>query len=137
MDAEAFRSLLPEITDASRPYWLSLRDGQLTVQTCSGCGEHRFPDSPVCPRCLSVQSAWTPASGRGTLWSWTVMHQKYFAAFADEVPYTVGFIQLDEGPFVIGRLLGDPAALACDMPVEAVFEHAPDDRVIAVFRAAS
>jgi len=137
MNAEAFRSLLPEITHVNGPFWLSLRDGQLILQTCSDCGERRFPDSPVCPRCLSAQSTWTPASGRGTLWSWIVMHQKYFAAFADEVPYAVGFIQLDEGPFIISRLLGDPAALACDMVVQAVFEQVLADRTIAVFQAAS
>lgn len=134
MNTSEYAELLPEITDANRAFWDGCRDGELRLQVCSGCGAHRFPDSKVCPRCLSHEAEWKTVSGRGRIWSWVTMHQKYFAAFADEVPYTVIIVELDEGPRVISALVGDAAGLEIGKPVEAVFEQVAGDRVIPKFR---
>lgn len=133
MDAETYPALLPDVTDANRPYWDGCRAGELRLQVCDDCGTHRFPDSAVCPNCLSGRAQWRAVSGRGRVWSWITMHQRYFAAFADEVPYNVAFIHLDEGPYLMSSLVEVPEDLRVDEPVEVVFEAVPGDRVIPRF----
>jgi uncharacterized OB-fold protein len=78
---------------------------------------------------------WVRVSGRGNVWSWIVMHQQYFKAFKDEIPYNVAFIQLEEGPLMMSTVVGVPTgALRCDMPVEVFFEDATEDISIPKFR---
>jgi uncharacterized OB-fold protein len=134
MDAVAYPKLLPAETDANRPFWEGLRAGELRLQSCNACARLRYPESYVCPNCLSPDYTWRAASGRGRLWSWIVMHQRYFPAFADELPYNVAFIRLDEGPYLMSSLVELPDDLRIDEPVEAVFVPVPGDRVIPKFR---
>ena len=134
MNTEQYAALLPEITAVNQPFWDGCAAGELRLQACGQCGRHRFPDSPVCPRCLSARFSWEPVSGEGTLWSWLRMHQRYFPAFADEVPYLVAYVRLAEGPFMISSLAEEPAELSPDLPVRAVFVPSPSGRVICKFR---
>ncbi|PZG36817.1 hypothetical protein C1I98_26240 [Spongiactinospora gelatinilytica] len=121
MNVEAYARLLPDITAANKPFWDGCAAGELRLQTCTECDTHRFPDGPTCPNCLSRSHTWQTVSGTGTLWSWFTMHQKYFPAFADEIPYLVAYIKLSEGPFMISSLVDPPAELELDQPVRAVF----------------
>lgn len=134
MDVDAWLPLLPEVTDDNRPYLDGCRAGQLRLQVCDACGTWRFPPSPVCPRCLSPAATWTAAGGRGRLWSWIVMHQRYFDAFADELPYLVAFVQLEEGPYMVSTLVGPPDDLQIDEPVEVVFEAVTEAVTVPKFR---
>ncbi len=134
MNTEQYATLLPEITSVNQPFWDGCAAGELRLQQCDQCGAHRFPDGPVCPRCLAGAFHWQRVSGTGTLWSWLRMHQRYFPAFADEVPYLVAYIKLAEGPFMVAALAEEPERLEVDMPVEAVFVPSPSGRVIAKFR---
>ncbi|GAA5162655.1 OB-fold domain-containing protein [Pseudonocardia eucalypti] len=136
MDVEAYGALLPEITESNRPFWDGCARGELRLQVCDACGSHRFPDGPVCPRCLSGAFTWKATSGTGRLWSWTTIHQRYLAAFADETPYLVAFVQLDEGPFVVSGLVGEPGELRLDQPVRAVFEPGAHGRTVLKFAVA-
>jgi hypothetical protein len=133
MNLDAHAALLPKITETNRPYWDGCAGGELRLQTCAACGRFRFPDAPVCPNCLSPRYAWRVASGRGVLWSWIVMHQNYLPAFADELPYLVAFVRLDEGPYLISTLLDPPDNLRCDQPVEVVFDRV-GERTLPKFR---
>jgi uncharacterized OB-fold protein len=134
MDAETYPALLPPLTETNQPYWDGCRAGELRLQTCDACATPRFPDSQVCPSCMSDRYHWQRASGRGTVWSWIVMHQRYFAALADELPYNVAFVHLEEGPYLMSSLVEVPEDLRVDEPVEVVFEAVPGDRVVPKFR---
>ena len=123
MNLEEYARLLPAVTEENKPYWDGAEAGELRLQSCSKCGTFRFPDSPVCPNCLSAGFDWKALSGRGTLWSWIVMHQRYFEAFADEVPYPVAFIKLEEGPFLMSTVIDDVGDLVIDHPVEVLFDR--------------
>ena len=129
---------VPELTELNRPYFDAAAEGRLSIQKCSECSHQWFPPSRRCPQCLSQNVAWVDVSGNGTLWSWIRMHQKYFAGFADDVPYLVGFVQLAEGPYMMSMLLdADPEQLSCDMPVTVVFDKADNGLVIPRFRPAT
>ena len=64
---------------------------------------------------------WKPASGRGTLHSWTVAHHAFHPAFAGELPYTLVTVNLEEGVRALGRWNGD-TALALGLAVQGRFE---------------
>src|SRR5262249_24362197 len=106
---------------------------ELRLQQCEDCGGWRFPDSAVCPSCLSPRATWRTAAGRGTLWSWVVMHRAYLPTFPFAPPYVVGLVELEEGPLVASRFDLE-TALGLELPVEASFE-AVGERTILTFRA--
>jgi uncharacterized OB-fold protein len=122
MNIEAYERMLPPITDANRGYWEGAERGELCLQYNQDSGRYRFPEAPVDPENLSPEFEWKKVSGRGTLFSWIVMHQNYFPAFSDELPYLVAFILLDEGPYMYSTLVDPPEDLRCDDVVEVVFE---------------
>ncbi|TDD87147.1 Zn-ribbon domain-containing OB-fold protein [Actinomadura rubrisoli] len=133
MDVAAYATLLPEITPGNQPFWDGCAAGELRLQQCTSCGRHRFPDAPVCPQCLSSSASWEAVSGTGTIWSWCTMHQKYFAAFADEVPYQLVYVQLTEGPLVISVLADGQGEPRLDQPVRAVFRPSAAGRIVPQF----
>jgi uncharacterized OB-fold protein len=62
-------------------------------------------------------------SGRGRIFSYVVYHRVYHPGFADEVPYAVAVIELDEGPRMISNVVGIASdKLVCDMKVEIAYE---------------
>lgn len=73
-------------------------------------------------------------SGRGKVWSWIRMHQRYLPAFYEQIPYVVLRVVLDEGPWMISGFAGREEELEVDLPVEVVFEQLGDERVIPMFR---
>ncbi len=118
---------VPAITEEMRPFYAAAARGELVVQRCGGCGALRFPARPLCTACLSTASEWIPVSGRGEVFSFTVMHQVYHPGFATEVPYAVVIVQLAEGPRMVSNLVGvDPHAIRIGMPARVVFEQISD-----------
>jgi uncharacterized OB-fold protein len=106
------------------------------MQFCDDCGHPRFPPAPLCPRCWSRRSTWKPASGgRATLRSAVVFHQLYHPAFAGALPYTVGLVDLDEGPSLYATLRGEDAAtLAAGTRLHLEFETVADGVALPCFR---
>ena len=126
---------LPAITPDMVPFWEAAKRHQLVVQKCGGCGVHRFPPRELCSLCLSRESSWVPASGRGKVFSFVVMHQAYHPAFADELPYAVVVVELEEGARITSRLVDCPAGeVRIDMPVTVVFEDASPEISLPKFR---
>lgn len=90
------------------PFWEAQAEHRLTFQRCSNCNEVRYPVGPMCPECRSFEFEWIESRGRGTIYSFTVVHHQTHPAFA--VPYTVALVEMEEGPRVIAELKGDGAA---------------------------
>jgi uncharacterized OB-fold protein len=97
---------LPHPTHDTAPFWEGCAAGELRVQRCDACGHHRFPPAPLCPRCWSRDATWVRCGGGATLRSAVTFHQLYHPAFADVLPYTVGIVELDEGPCMYATVRG-------------------------------
>ena len=125
--------VLPEVTPEMAPFWEAARRHELVVQRCSGCGAHRFPARDICSRCLSRQATWERVSGRGTIFSFVVMHQAYHPAF--QVPYAVVEVELEEGARMLTNVVGcPPDQVKIGMPVEVTFEAVNEDIAIPRFK---
>jgi uncharacterized protein len=122
-----YKKPIPVASVESKPYWEALRQHRLVMQRCDSCGRFWFPPSVHCPHCTSAESTWTPLSGRGKVFSYVVYHRVYHPGFANEVPYTVALIELEEGPRMISNVIGiPPDKVTCEMPVQVVFEDIGD-----------
>lgn len=111
--------------------------GELRFQRCDGpgCGRWRHPPRVACPECGSERWSWQRSSGRGTLYSWTVTHQPLAPGFADDVPYAVVVVELEEGVRLVSAIRGVARdALALGLPVEVAFAPASGDVALHYFR---
>ena len=124
----------PEVTADTEPYWSGVADGVLLLQHCSGCGCVLHPPAPACPVCQSDVLQWQAASGKGLLFSYTVVHHPTHSAFADRVPYVVALVELDEGVRLVTSIVGaTDEQLRVGMPLEVVFVRS-ENLVLPYFR---
>ena len=121
---------LPYPDADTKPYWEWAKRRELRMQRCADCHEVRFPPRPMCPACNSQRDEWVPMSGTGTIYSWVVIHPPVLPAFADEAPYAVVLVQLDDDPTLrlVGTVSDVPhAELAAGLPVEVWFDDVTEE----------
>lgn len=129
---------IPVPDEASAPFFEGARQGRLMLMRCRACGAWRMPSRDRCDRCWSTDTEWAAASGKGTLYTFGIMHQRYHPAFAAEIPYNVAVVELAEGPRLTTNIIDCPNdQLRVGMPVEVVFDSVSDDVSVPKFRPAS
>ena len=137
MSAETPARPLPQISTEMAPFFEAAHRHQLVVQRCRGCATLRFPARDRCSACLARDAEWVPVSGRGTVFSFAVMHQVYHPGFAAAVPYAVVLVALDEGPRMVSNVVGiPPREIRVGMPLEVVFEAVSPEVTLPKFRVA-
>jgi len=130
-----YQKPLPQIDELSRPYWEAAKRHELALQRCQECGYYRYPPGDTCPRCLSDSLEWVRASGRGTIYTWTVFHKVYHPAFAKDAPYAVAAVELEEGPRLITNLVDCKTEdIEMGMPVEVAFDDVTESITLPKFR---
>ena len=133
----AMRFDLPQPDLETQPFWDAARDGKLLIKHCNACGEHHFYPRPFCPKCWSDDVEWVEASGRATLYSWSVVHRNDLPPFGDRVPYVAAVVDLAEGPRMMTNVVEcEFDALTMGMDVEAVFHPTSNEVTIVQFRPA-
>ena len=136
-EPKAYKKPLPRIDEETRGYWEACARHELYVQRCRNCGTKRFYARAVCPKCLSSDTEWLRASGRGTVYSFTVTHQNQAPGFREELPYVLAYVELAEGPRMMTNIVGcAPDAVRIGMPVEVVFEDVTPEITLPRFRPA-
>jgi uncharacterized OB-fold protein len=120
----------------SAPYWEGLRQGRLLVQRCTTCGHHQLYGRDRCTLDRGPVE-WVEASGRGTVYSYTVIRQNHQRFFRDLLPYVVALVDLEEGPRVMTNLVEvDPEAVTVGLAVRATFEPVSEEAGVALFTPA-
>ena len=119
---------LPDADDPlTRQFWAAAREGRLEVPECTNCGYLQWPPERVCPQCQQTGRRWSEVPATGTRWSYAVYHRALDPAFADEIPYTVGLVELDGiDRNMYGIMTGDESALKIGARVHGVFVPATD-----------
>jgi uncharacterized protein len=132
------RNLCRYPDEASRPFFDGARRHQLMLQQCSACGVVMWSVKPRCDNCWSADIHWVQAKGKGTLYSFTLVHQVYHPAFAAEVPYNIAQVDLEEGVRIITNVVGcSNAELQIGMPLEVTFDNLTDEVTLPKFKPAS
>lgn len=136
MPAQIPSSLLQQDSE-TRPYWEGLAQGELRIQRCGACLRAVFYPRALCPHCHADQLSWSVASGRGTIYAYTVAHQA-FGLFAEETPFIVAIVELEEGVRMMSRIVGAPRErVAIGQPVQVTFEVVGEHLTLPYFRLVS
>jgi uncharacterized protein len=127
----------PAIEPESARYWSAAHEGRLLVQRCEACGAYQLYPRDHCISCGGPVD-WVEASGRGTVYSFTVIRQNYSRPFRDQLPYVVALVDLEEGPRLMTNIVGcDADDLSIGMAVRATFEEVSEEAGIALFEPAA
>ncbi|MET8942321.1 Zn-ribbon domain-containing OB-fold protein [Streptomyces sp. NPDC004542] len=131
--AGAVRFDLPEPDAFTRAYWDAAAEGRLLLRRCGACGRaHHYPRE-FCPHCWSDDVTWQRATGRATLYTWSVVHRNDLPPFGDRTPYVAAVVALAEGPRMMTEVVDCPAGeLRPGMPVDVAFRAG-----VPVFRPAA
>jgi len=128
---------LPAPDLETKPFWDGCKDGRFLIRHCNACGADHYYPRPFCPTCWSDDVAWKEASGRATLYTYSVVHVNDLPPFGERVPYVAAIVELEEGPRVMTNVEGvEHDALQIGMPLVVEYKPISDDITIAIFRPA-
>ena len=126
---------VPQPTRDTLPFYLAAQQSELRFQRCSACGTFRHYPRPMCPRCLSREYDWERSTGRGRVYTWTIVRGPTLPAFEAKLPYNVVDVLMEEGVHFISEVLDcPPEEIYAGMEVEAVFVPLTDDITLVKFR---
>ena len=135
MSAAAKPYLSPDMDDLAVQFYAECAKGRLCFQRCRACQTWRHLPRHGCAGCGSPDWEWSPSTGRGRVFSWTVTHQAPYPGLA--TPYVVAVIELEEGVRMAAGLRDvAPDALALDMPVEVEMVSVNEIASVPFFRLA-
>jgi uncharacterized OB-fold protein len=130
---------LPVRDHLNRYYWDGALQEKLVLLRCPECNTYVHPPTELCSQCRHAKLMPSEVSGRGRLYSWSVMHSGGNPGFEEKIPYAVLVVELEEQPslFTIGNLLdGDASELTIGAPVEVCFERITDKVTLPQWRLA-
>ena len=128
---------LPVPDPETQPFWDATKQGKLLIMHCNRCDEPYFYPRPFCPRCWTEDVEWREASGRATLYTWSVVHNNDLPPWPDRVPYVAAVVDLEEGPRMMTIITDcDPDDLRIGMDVTVAYEDYDEDITVPVFRPA-
>ena len=128
---------VPALTDDSRAFWFNCSRNKLVLQRCSDCRTTQYYPRNVCTSCGSSNIKWVDSAGKGTVYSYTVVHRAPSPAFSQCVPYVLAIIQLNEGPRMMSNIVNcDPGDVRIGMDVEVDFEMRAPDVGVPIFQLA-
>ncbi|MER6357621.1 Zn-ribbon domain-containing OB-fold protein [Streptomyces sp. NPDC001634] len=115
---------IPEADAFTRTYWDAAAGGRLLVRRCRECGRaHHYPRE-FCPHCWSENVTWEPASGRATLYTWSVVHRNDLPPFGERTPYVAAVVDLAEGPRMMTEVVEcGEAELRVGMRLDVAFRE--------------
>jgi uncharacterized OB-fold protein len=135
MSTKTIHRPLPEVTEDTAPFWEATRERTMKLQRCDRCGRFWYYPGPVCPFCGSIEFTWTPVSGEGTIYSFSLLERAKGNPFEGDVPIAIILVRLAEGPVMMSNLIDyAPEDLAIDRAVVVDYEVVNDSITLPVFR---
>ncbi len=126
----------PQRTLETAPFWDACARHRLVLPRCESCGEMIWYPRLVCPSCGGTTVTWVEASGRGTVYSFSVV-RKGQGAYRDVAPYVLAYVELEEGPRVMTNIVGvDPDEVHVGQAVRVVFDDTGDGDALPRFTPA-
>jgi len=117
----------PEVSPETREFWKAAAAGRLLVKHCPDCRRNHYYPRTVCPHCFGAHTQWLESTGRGTIYSFTVMRRA-------KEPYALAYVTLDEGVTMMTNVQGcEPEAIAVGMRVAVRFVATPEGPPVPMF----
>ena len=129
-------AVFPEGDADTAPFWAAIARQEFLLPFCDDCGRASFFPRVLCPHCHGVALRWRAASGRGEVYSYTVAHRAA-PAFADRTPFTVGLVDLEEGPRIMAELSTEAGPVRIGDRVRIRFRGTSQDPELFCFERAT
>ncbi|HEY5580074.1 MAG TPA: OB-fold domain-containing protein, partial [Rhodoferax sp.] len=129
MNADNQRKIIaPEPNVETQVFWDSFANGVFALPVCTDCCRSHWYPRALCPFCFSDRIVWKEASGRGLIYSFTVMRR-------EPVPYALAYVTLDEGPTMMTNIVdSDLESLAIGQMVSLVFQPSDGGPPVPMFK---
>ncbi|MDQ3811814.1 MAG: Zn-ribbon domain-containing OB-fold protein [Chloroflexota bacterium] len=135
--ARALPTPAPFVIPELKRFWDATSARQLLLPRCDDCGAVIWYPRPFCPECASVRVSWFEASGRGTVYSFTVNRrgQADLPEYRDAGAYVLAYVELEEGPRVMTNIIEcDPEGVRIGQQVQVVFHDTGQGTALVRFR---
>ena len=126
---------MPAADSQALPWWQAAAEHRLVVQRCMSCAHLRLPPAPVCPECRAAEADWLELSGRGELYTYTIVHRA--VALDQQLPFVIAVVALEgaEGVRLITNLVDvELEELEIGLPVSVVWEDMGPELAVPRFR---
>ncbi len=142
--AERYLGPVPVPQQESDFYWERCKQHELWLRFCNHCSKAYFYPRDICPNCFSRKTTWVKASGKGTLYTFAIVHQAQVSmarATSQEAPkpFVIALVQLEEGPIFPTNIVDvepEPAALKIGMPLTVVYHDITENISLPKFKPA-
>ena len=127
----------PFVHPEVKPFWEATAEGRLVLPKCQECDTLIWYPRPFCPNCASTRVEWIVASGRGSVYSFTVNRrgQADLTAYREAGVYVLAYVELEEGPRVMTNIVDcDPDSVRIGQQVEVVFHDTGQGTALPRFR---
>ena len=104
--SQANRSPIPIPQPESDFYWEKARQHELWLRKCIPCGKVYFYPRDISPCCFSRDTQWIKASGKATLYTYSIVYRPPHPGFKEDVPFVTAIVTLEEGPRISARITG-------------------------------
>jgi len=120
----------PIVNAETKAFWDAARQNRFLIPVCTGCGKAHWYPRAICPFCAGDKIAWREASGRGTIYTYSVMRRV-------KEPYAIAHVTLAEGPTMLTNIVDcDFDKLYIGQPVAVVFQETENGPPAPMFRPA-
>ncbi len=119
------------------PFWSNASEKALVVAACKACGKMRMPPGPFCPECLVQDIEWRRLSGRGVIYSYTVVRRAITPEMKDHVPYVPAVVTLQgaQGLRLVGAIVESPIEnISIDASVEVIWRSGAGGQLVPYFK---
>lgn len=117
-------------------FWSACDEGRLLIQSCPDCESVQFFPRTWCRFCGSNRIEWVETDGTGDVHTYTIVRRATeLPSFADEIPYVVAYVELEEGVRICTNVVDcEPDAVESGMAVELTFDRVTDELALPKFR---
>ena len=120
----------PTANPETQTFWKAAVEGRFLIRRCAACGRAHWYPRAICPFCFSDKTEWLPASGRGRIYSYSVMRRT-------PEPYAIAYVTLEEGPTMLTNIVDcDLNTLKAGLEVKLVFKESENGQPVPMFTPA-
>jgi len=133
-DLSSLPGLPPALRDeASAEFFDAMARGVLLLRRCVPLGHYEGPEAIFCRVCGGTELEWSPAGGGGELVSWGALRARPDPAGEAGVLALLGLVELDEGPWLYGRVAASSERLVSGQRVTVAFVMPEEGEAMYVF----
>lgn len=117
----------PEVYVDGQAYFDACAEGRLLIKRCGDCEEKHFYPRALCPFCFSANTEWVESSGKGVIYTYSIMR-------VAKEPYAIGYVTLAEGVTMLTNFVDcDIEQIRIGQEVKVVFKPTKDGPPVPMF----